>query len=104
MAIEIDKVHRTGVRIDYSRTGNTLNRRERRGVKDIDGVQNVTFDETTNYVGKDATAFLNKLKSQESSMSDALVSIQASHTEEENKISSQITFMSDQITEIEALL
>lgn len=104
MAIDKDIIHKTAVSIVYSRTGNTLHRRERHGVKNTDGAIEITFDETTSYVGKDALQYLADIKTTRDSSQDILNQFVAANTETENSITGDIDFLSEQITEIEALL
>ena len=104
MAIEKDIATRTAISVDYTRTGNTLNRRERHAVKDADGNIFITFDETTQYQGQEGLAFLDGLTSRRDSNQINLDrAIERNDAYEEDK-QSDITFQTDQINEIEALL
>lgn len=104
MAIEKDIPTRTAVSIDYTRTGNTLHRRERHGVKDATNTIIITFEEFTDYVGQAALKYLDQLKATESSSIEFQTIEVATNNEREAEIQSNITFLNDQITEIEALL
>ena len=104
MAIDRDLTYKTAISIDYSRTGNTLNRRERHGVKDSTGAIIVTFDETTSFTGNDALDYLENLIISRDSKQVFLDKTIAQHDAEEADQESTITFQTTQITEIEALL
>ena len=104
MAIDRDLQTRTAVSINYTRTGNTLNRRERHGVKDSTGTIIITFDETTAFVGKDALDYLANIISQRDSVQGVLDSITEQYTKQKDSIENEINFTTDQITEIQALL
>ena len=104
MAIEKDIPTRTAVSIDYTRTGNTLNRRERHGVKDKDGAIIITFEEITTYVGKEGLDFLTTLTRSRDRSQSHLDRMIADNDSAESEIQSGITFQTDQISEIEALL
>jgi len=104
MAIDRDLKYKTAVSIDYSRTGNTLNRRERHGVKDSTGAIIVTFDETTSFVGNDALDYLANIIGQRDNIQQYLDKTIAQHNEQKTSMENEINFTSAQITEIEALL
>lgn len=104
MAIDKDKVHKTAVSITYARTGKTLHRRERHGVKDFTGTLFITFDETADYEGKIALAYLAELKSTNKISQTILDAAITANNAAEASMQSDITFLQDQIDEIEALL
>jgi hypothetical protein len=104
MAIEKDIATRTAVAIDYTRIGNTLNRRERHAVKDTDGNIFLTFEEITHYEGQKGLDFLDRLTQRrdtnQESLDNAIVRNNGSEAEQQ----SDIAFQTEQIDEIEALL
>ena len=104
MAIDRDLKYRTAVSINYSRTGNTLNRRERHGVKDSTGAIIITFDETTSFVGNDALKYLADITSNRDSVQQYLDQEIAQHNEQKTSLENEINFTTAQIAEIEALL
>ena len=104
MAIDRDLQTRTAVSINYTRTGNTLNRRERHGVKDSTGVIIIISDETTSFVGKDALDYLANTISQRDNAQQYLDELIAGHNKQKDSIENEINFTTDQITEIQALL
>jgi len=104
MAIERDIPTRTAISIDYTRTGNTLNRRERHGVKDVGGAIIITFEEITAYKGKDALDYLANLTASRDSNQVFLDNLVVANDKTEAEVQSGVTFQTDQIDEIEALL
>ena len=104
MAIDRDLKYRTAVSINYSRTGNTLHRRERHGVKDSSGAVIITSDETTSFVGKDALDYLDNIISERDGVQQYLDQLIAGHNKQKDPIENEIDFATAQITEIEALL
>ena len=104
MAIDRDIKYRTAVSIDYSRTGNTLHRRERHGVKDSAGAIIIISDETTSYAGQDALNYLNDIIYKKDSTQEYLDEKTAQHNNVKDSLESEINFTTAQITEIEALL
>ena len=97
MAIDRDIPTKTAVSITYTRTGNTLNRRERHGIKDKDGTIHITFDETTEYTGKDGLTYLSNIKNQAANLQESFDAVSLQFTP-------NIIFLTAQIDEIEALL
>ena len=97
MAIDKDIEYRTAVAVTYTRTGNTLHRRERHAIKNIANELEVTFDETTDYQGKSALKHLDRLTNERDSRQTSLNDYAASTQDD-------IDFLSEQITEIEALI
>jgi hypothetical protein len=104
MAIERDIPTRTAVSVDYTRTGNTLDRRERHGVKDINNVIIITFEEITHYEGQAGLDFLASLTGARDTNQEFLDQMTAQNDASEAELQSGITFQSEQIAEIEALL
>lgn len=104
MAIDKDKVHKTAIEIAYTRTGNTLHARTRNAVKDFSGQIFITFDETVDYVGKAALAYLDNAKAARDSSQAGLDAITASNNAVEQSMQEDIDFIQEQIDEIEALL
>ena len=104
MAIDRDLKYRTAVSINYSRTGNTLHRRERHGVKDSSGVIIIISDETTSFAGKDALDYLENIIRQRDDTQQYLDQVIADHNNQKDSIENDINFTTAQITEIEALL
>ena len=104
MAIEKDIPTRTAVSIDYTRTGNTLNKRERHAVKDVNNVLIITFEEITSYVGQEGLDFLASLTASRDSNQTFLDELTVQNDAAEAEIQSGITFQTDQINEIEALI
>jgi len=104
MAIERDIPTRTAISVDYTRTGNTLHRRERHGVKDVNNVIIITFEEITSYHGQEGLDFLANLTLSRDLNQESLNETIVRNDEEEADLQSGITFQSEQIDEIEALL
>lgn len=96
MAIDRDIRHRTAVSMTYARTGNTLHCRERHGVKDLNGVVTITFDETKQYIGPAAIDYLKNLKGTRENLQRTIDSYVST-------IQPDIDFITNQIDEIEAL-
>ena len=104
MAIERDIPTRTAVSVDYTRTGNTLNRRERHGVKDVNNNIIITFEEITHYEGQAGLDYLASLTADRDSNQVFLDGMIVQNDGAEAEVQSGITFQTDQINEIEALL
>lgn len=104
MAIEKDKTHKTAIEVTYARTGNTIHRRERHGVKDETNTVRITLDETTDYKGSDAVDYYKQLKAFTESKQTSFDALKASNQAVEADMQSELDFMNDQIAEIEALL
>ena len=104
MAIERDIPTRTAISIDYTRTGNTLNRRERHGVKDAANNIIITFEEITEYPGQEGLNYLAELTASRDGNQSYLDRTVAENDATQADMQSGITFQTDQINEIEALL
>ena len=104
MAIDRDIKTRTAVAIDYTRTGNTLNRRERHGVKDSTGTIIITFDELTHYVGQAGLDYLDELTNTRDGHQGILTSTTARNDATELEMQENVDFLTAQVDEINALL
>lgn len=104
MAIDRDIVTKTAVSIDYTRTGNTLHRRERHGVKDATNSIIVTFDESTDYVGAAGLKYLEDLTGARDDGQVFLDNTIVANDNQEAEIEKNVDFLTAQIDEIEALL
>jgi len=104
MAIDKDRVHQTAISIDYTRTGNTLHRRERHGVKDTANVVHVTFDETSSYKGDRAIEYYEEIKATRDVAENSLTITESRHADIEEEMQSDLGFINAQITEIEGLM
>ena len=104
MAIEKDISTRTAIEITYTRTGNTLHRQERHGVKDEFNVIFITFNETTNYQGQDALQYLEDLTSSRDSYQALTTQTKTINDAQEESMQDDTDFLTEQVLEIEALL